>query len=220
MSLSVLSIDPSLRSTGISLLTIDPENDVFDVKLSTLKSVKGDERMEVFRNQFTTIHRMCKSNKVVFGVVEGYSYNSGGNAHTYVIEAGAACRLGLSVNGIPLVEIPPPLWKREVLKNGQASKKEVRDKVSQMMKPNLRPKEAVSRLFVQTLKKSGSTWSTPDELDSLLIAISFFRLLIKQEEYFHAHIRAHDTLKEVREAMIELLTKRGLVQFSRRRAKP
>ena len=209
MSLSIVSVDPSLRSTGIAVVTMDPDEVQFDIQLSTLKSVKGDERLLVFRNQFVKIHQLCKENSSVLGIVEGYSFNSGGNAHTYTVEAGASCRLGITARGLPIVEMPPRLWKREVLKNGAASKKEIREKANQMTEPGKRPKNIVSRIFISNLSRE--QWSTPDELDALFIMIAFFNLLVKESTYFHGKTRASDELlKDIRDTFIATLKAFGL----------
>ena len=208
MQQSIISIDPSLRSTGITLLTFDSDDNQFDLTLKTLKSVKDDERMQVFSDQFRTVHTLCKDNNVVFGVVEGYSFGSQGNVFTQTVEAGCACRLGISVQGIPLVELPPPKWKNTVLSNGNLSKKQIREKVAEILQPNRKPKNVVSRLFFGNLPKS---WTSPDELDSLLVLIAFFIILVKAPDYFHSQVRAEKVLADLRTAMIDSLKVNNLL---------
>ena len=210
---SVISVDPSLRSTGITLLTFDPENNVFDISLSTIKSTKGDERILVFRDLFAKTFGMCKEHDVSLGIVEGYSFMSQGNAFSQTIEAGAACRIGIAARGVPIIEIPPTLWKREVLKNGNASKKEIKEKVGRLTDPDRKPKNVFSRLFIANLPDGH--WKSPDELDSLLMLVAFFNLLVNQEDYFHAHVRSKETLHDLRENIIETLRVNGLLRRKR-----
>ena len=209
---SIISVDPSLRSTGVTLLTLEPESNRFELNLSTIESVKGDERILVLKNLFKTIFGMCRKSDVDFGIVEGYSFMSEGNAYSQTIEAGASCRIGMAVSGIPLVEIPPGTWKKVVLRNGHASKKEIKEMVADMTSPGKQPTNVISRLFLSNLPEG---WKSPDELDSLLIMIAFFNLLIKEKDYFSGSSK---TLSNLKENMIASLKVNGLVKKSARPA--
>lgn len=194
----IIAIDPSIRSTGITSLTLEPGEGTFELEKQTIKSTKDDERIQVLENLFRSVYEQSRTNETCFGVVEGYSYMSQGNAVTQTIEAGAACRLGLSVASVPLVEIPPSVWKNAVLLNGQASKKEIRQKVGQLLEG--RPKNPITRMFLHYVKE----WDNQDELDSLLLLICFFVILIKTPRRFHAERpRSGKVLNALRSAILE-----------------
>ena len=221
---TVISIDPSLRSTGVTLLTLDPDTKKFKVQLQTLKSTSDDERMQTIANQFRTIHKLCRDNEVVFGVVEGYAFAAEGNARTQMAEVGAACRLGLAVNGIPFVELPPRKWKSVALKSGAASKKEIREKVALLSNPaefmdeidrplrddevtlltstRKRPINKIMRLFLKRLPKKG--WSSPDEMDSGMMLVALLTTIVQAPDYLKAQV-ADPLIDELRDEVLNTL---------------
>ena len=176
--LTVLSVDPSLRNTGLTIAHF-PDDGKMILEFETLKSVKGDNRLLVFRRQFHRIYTICKGYHTIMGVVENYSFGSVGNAFTQTIEAGASCRLGMAVRNIPIVEIAPRSWKLEVLRNGAADKKEIKEKMEILSNPKRRIRDPITRAFFDSARDD--PWSNEHERDSFLLMIAFFHLLMKDD---------------------------------------
>lgn len=103
----ILGIDPSLTSTGAVLL-VDGETHSAD-RWST--GTRGVDRLAFFDGMLTG----ALLEGVDYIALEGYSFASTGRAMYGLGELGGVLRLRAHLTQVPVVEIPPARWRKELL---------------------------------------------------------------------------------------------------------
>lgn len=101
--LNIISIDPSMRSTGITYC--------INGKISTVCLKRKEERFQLIGWYIRYFATLAKSKKWDIMIVEGYSMMSNGRNHSYVIEIGAIIRACFASYNVPILEISPQSWK-------------------------------------------------------------------------------------------------------------
>lgn len=105
----IVSIDPSLHSTGI--FWID-DIEIGDGHTCVILNGSGDRIQSIYRI-WEKVWELCEEHGPFdIGIVEGYAFNvKGSQSLTVMAEVGAAVRLALTAHGVRIVEVAPASWK-------------------------------------------------------------------------------------------------------------
>lgn len=143
----VLGLDPSLRSFGVSRLSIGAGRKSFTVDTETWgPNVTGVERLRWFVYKLSETIEDFQPSLIV---IEGYAYAKGQGAHQ-IGELGGALRLIMHMNDLHYVEVAPTKLKKFVTGKGNA-KKEI--------------------VMVELYKRFGVEVPTTDEADATGLAL-------------------------------------------------
>ena len=161
--MDIISFDPSLRSTGVYYRVDGVE------KSFTIQSHSSMERMDVLAEHIDRIMQFLASfNKMTvkcIAVVEGYAYGfKNSRSMCQLAEVGGIVRGVLRYYRIPVIEIPPMVWKSITLgsQNIRAKKYTAKDKMFYHM------------LVAQ---KVGPPFETTDEADAYMMAWAFEQIV-------------------------------------------
>lgn len=128
--MKVLGIDPSLNSTGIVVLGLEPGADkVLPWSALVLRATRKDSINRCLE-QAKHLHELVDSLNPEVAVIEGYSY---GSSHHMVDMAmvGTILRVKLRQLAIPYWDVAPKTLKKFATGSGNASKKIMREKIEE-----------------------------------------------------------------------------------------
>ena len=101
--MNIISIDPSLYSTGIYLKTNNKE------KSLTIKNKKSTHFNNKLKNIYEQILNILKEFNIDFGVFEGYAFSQ--NKLSQIAEVKGVIRLAFSQVKKRVIEMPINTWK-------------------------------------------------------------------------------------------------------------
>jgi crossover junction endodeoxyribonuclease RuvC len=118
----VLGLDLSLTATGIALVGDEPLPER-SYRLASPGPMRGVERLAWLGSEVTGAVAMTRPD---FVAIEGYSFGARGNAVFQLGELGGVVRFLLHQQGMPVVEVPPGEWRKQLFGKGNLAKDQVR----------------------------------------------------------------------------------------------
>jgi hypothetical protein len=150
VELNIISIDPSLRSTGVFTCQ--------EGKCKAYTFARKEERIALLGLFAKHFARVAKETKWDLCLIEGYSFGSHSSSVTVAAEVGGIIRASFSAFGIPIIEVPPMTWKSIT---GLAKLK--------MPKVSVQNKRDYLNYCIETF---GFTFDTTDEADAFYIFLA------------------------------------------------
>lgn len=145
--MNIISVDPSMRSTGVYCRVDGREYSYL------FKNPARMTREEVLESTYKAFNALLCSARYMFGLIEGYAYDTSNRRGLYSsVEMVGVIKLCFANYGVPLITIEIPTWKSMTIGH---------------MKKN---KKSQKLLYVETVaKKYGKRFGTTDEADAYLI---------------------------------------------------
>ena len=122
----VAGIDPSLRATGVVILS--QSGDIIKQSLIKTKNLSGAERLIQIRNE---VCELLKKNSVDVVAIEGFSFGSFGRSVFDLGGLGWILRVMLKENGYKFFDVSPSSLKAFIVK-GNADKSMMMESVNQI----------------------------------------------------------------------------------------